>query len=304
MNRGLWLVAILSLVMSFAGCKTMDIATSAISEVGERTGTISQSQAESIRKSAVAASKSMETFTPEQEYYIGRSVGATILSNYTVLNDPGVQSYVNLLGQTIAAASDTPELFAGYHFLVLDTEEINAFATPGGHIFITHGLIGCTRTEDGLAAILAHEIAHLQLRHGMQAIEKARVTQALTVIGQEGAKTFGPGELSQLTEAFGDVVSDMANTMINKGYSRSFEYQADAAAVDILHRVGYNPLALVELLTVMDQKVKPGGDGFARTHPSPGNRIAQLNKKLPEVSRVAMASPATKRFIRNVGHLL
>ena len=95
-------------------------------------------------------------------------------------------------------ASDLPAIFGGYHFLVLNSNDINAFATPSGLVFVTRGLLRCCRDEDALAAVLAHEIGHIQLRHGMQAIEKARVTEALTTIASEGARTFGPREVAAL----------------------------------------------------------------------------------------------------------
>jgi predicted Zn-dependent protease len=200
--------------------------------------------------------------------------------------------------------SDMPELFAGYHFLVLDSDDINAFATPGGHVFITRGLIRCCRTEDALAAVLAHEIGHIQLRHGMKAIEKARMTEALSVLAQEGAKSLGSREVAQLTQAFGGVISDITNTMINNGYSRSYEYQADAASAAILKRLGYNPGALIDMLSVMAKQMKPGGSDFAKTHPSPQSRMAELRDK--GVSQTGAEPPAARkeRFVRAVGHLL
>ena len=197
-----------------------------------------------------------------------------------------------------------PELFAGYHFLVLDSDDINAFATPGGHVFITRGLIRCCRTEDELAAVVAHEIGHIQLRHGMKAIEKARMTEALSILAQEGAKSFGGAQVAQLTQAFGGVISDITNTMINKGYSRSYEYQADAAAVTLLQRMSYNPGALTQMLNVMASRIKPGGTDFAKTHPSPQNRIAEL--KDSGMMLTALEPPAVRkeRFTKAVGHLL
>jgi predicted Zn-dependent protease len=179
------------------GCATIETATTLATAVGEHAGVISHSQAESVRKSTVAVSRSLEDFTPEQEYYIGRAVGAVVLSKYPAYANTQVNQYINTLGQTLAAASNKPEIFGGYHFVVLDSDDINAFATPSGLIFVTRGLIRCCPTEDALAAILAHEIGHVQLRHGMQSIEKARVTEALTVLAQEGAKTLGSREVAQ-----------------------------------------------------------------------------------------------------------
>jgi predicted Zn-dependent protease len=285
-------------VLTVAACKTMETATTLVTAIGVGSGVISSSQGESIQRSAVAISRSVESFTPEQEYYIGRSVGAVVLSKYPAYANTQVNQYINTLGQTLAKASDLPEVFGGYHFLVLESDDINAFATPGGHIFITRGLIRCCRTEDALAAVLAHEIGHVQLRHGMQAIEKARVTEALTVLAQEGLKTYGSREVAQLTRAFSGAISDIASNMINNGYSRSFEYQADQAALVILQRIGYNPSGLIDMLAGMEQKLKPGGLDFAKTHPAPRDRIAEIQK--PDLTFTSVAPPKIRqeRFIK------
>ncbi|MBN1475038.1 MAG: M48 family metalloprotease [Syntrophaceae bacterium] len=294
------LTALISLLL-FCGCAAVETATSVATDVAVQRGTITKEQATSIRTGTTAVARSLENFTPEQEYYIGRSVGAVVLTKYKALNDAKINSYVNLLGQTLALASGTPELFAGYHFLVLDSDDINAFATPGGHIFITRGLIRCCRTEDELAAVLAHEIGHIQMRHGINAIQKARMAEALTVLAREGVKTYGDEELIKLSNSFGDVISDITTTMINNGYSRTYEYQADAAAVTILRRAGYQPGALVNMLQVMSRQIKPGGSDFAKTHPSPQARIAELG-----ISAQTAQIPNIRkdRFIKAAGHLL
>ena len=211
--------------LALTSCETMESATKLATVIGQGTGVITGTQAESIRKTATAVSRSAEEFTPEQEYYIGRSVGAVVLAKYRAYDNDQVNQYVNLLGQTLAQASDLPGIFGGYHFLVLNSDDINAFATPSGLVFVTRGLMRCCRNEDALAAVLAHEIGHIQLRHGMQAIEKARVTEALTTLAAEGAKTFGSREVAALTQTFGGTITDITNTLINNGYARSSEYR-------------------------------------------------------------------------------
>jgi predicted Zn-dependent protease len=297
-------LTMLMLLAAMTGCAAMEQATTVATVVGEATGTISRQQGESIRKSSKAVAKSLEDFTPEQEYYIGRTVGAVVLTKYGPLNDDRANTYLNTMGQTLARISDMPELFDGYHFLVLDSDDINAFATPGGHVFITRGLIRCCRTEDELAAVVAHEIGHVQLQHGMSAIKKARRTEALSVLVREGAKSFGTKEIAQLNDIFGGVITDITNTMINNGYSRSYEYQADAAALSIMKRMNYNPRALPDMLNVMAKQIKPGGTDFAKTHPSPQNRIAALKKNDQFVGETETPDVRKNRFMKAVGHLL
>lgn len=283
-------------VMTFASCVTVETAGRVATALGERTGIISSEHGESIRKSAAAVSKSLEDFTPEQEYYIGRAVAAVVLARYPAYGENRINQYINILGQTLAAASDKPEIFGGYHFLVLDSDDINAFATPGGHIFVTRGLIRCCTSEDALAAVLAHEIGHVQLRHGMESIEKARITEALTVIATEGAKTFGSGEVAQLTDSFSGMISDIVNSLINNGYSRAFEYKADQASVQLVRRVGYNPEGLIDMLKVMENRLKQGGNDFVKTHPSPKDRISEIQSHEEEFTPVSEPESRTQRF--------
>ncbi len=281
LNAWLSLAAGLALAAAGGGCATtMNQISSLGTAVGEAAGAITPEQGSSIRKSAAAVGKTFEDITPEQEYYIGRTVAATILSAYKPYANPSANEYPNVLGQTLARFSDMPETFGGYHFLVMDTEEVNAFAAPGGLIMISRGMLRCCKTEDALAAVLAHEIGHVQNRHGLQAIRKSRLTAALTTLAAEGAKSFGDKQLAELTQTFENSIADITATLMNSGYSRAFERQADRAAVEILQRSGYDPGALADMLEEMKKHLKPGGRGFAQTHPAPESRIADIRKWL------------------------
>ena len=294
---------ILAAALALSACAAVEKATTVATTVSEQAGVISPAQGKAIRTGTTAVSRSLEDFTPEQEYYIGRAVAAAVLSKYPAYANTAVNQYVNTLGQTLAAASDKPEIFAGYHFLVLDSDDINAFATPGGHIFVTRGLIRCCRTEDALAAVLAHEIGHVQLRHGMQSIEKARITEALTVLAREGATTLGSREVAQLTQTFSGAISDIVRTLIDRGYSRAFEYQADEAAAALTRQVGYNPGGLIDMLTVMDGKLKPGGLDFAKTHPAPRDRIDEVRGRGGDFPTAATPKERQDRFLKAVGRI-
>lgn len=240
--------------------------------VGGMTGGL-PGQVGSAAKAVVALGKSFEDITPEQEYYIGRAVAANIVTKYPPYPDDAFNLYLNTLGQTLAMASDRPDTFGGYHFLLLDSPEINAFAAPGGLILVTRGMVQLCGTEDALAAVLAHEIAHIQGMHGLKSIKNSRLTTAFTVIGTEAAKSYGPGQLSKLTEAFQGSITDITTTLMTSGYSRDLEQDADKGAVIILKRVGYDPGALIVMLTEMKKRLKPGGLDFAKTHPDPQDRI-------------------------------
>ncbi|MCU0598999.1 MAG: M48 family metalloprotease [Desulfobacterales bacterium] len=284
----------------FAGCESMGDMTAVGSSMAASAGLITQSQADSLNKSAYAVAKTFEDITPRQEYYIGRAIGATILTHYRPYSHQGVNRYINVLGQTLSQASDMPETYGGYHFQALDSDDINALSAPGGLIFITRGLLKCCRNEDAAAAVLAHEIGHVQFKHGLQAINKSRITDALNIIGAEGAKTFGGQELANLTAVFEDSISDISKTLINSGYSRSLEYDADKAAVTIMRRVGYDPNGLTEMLEQMKTRIKPGSADFAKTHPSPQNRLSEVQSVIGAYRPVNTTGPRQARFAREL----
>ncbi|MFH1039202.1 MAG: M48 family metalloprotease [PVC group bacterium] len=294
------LLAVLVCLAAIGGCKTLESMGELGGQVGKATGVMTDEQAESLGRASKAVAKTFADITPEQEYYIGRAVAATVLHAYPPYDDKEAIRYLNLLGQTLAAASDKPETFAGYHFLILDSDQINAFAAPGGFIFISRGMIRLCRNEDDLAAVLAHEVGHVQNQHGLKAIKSGRLTSALTILAAEGAKSFGGKELAELTEAFEGSISDITSTMMNSGYARSAEREADESAIVIVKRVGYNPNGLVEMLREMKKQLKPGGLDFAKTHPDPNDRIKDVEAIIDTYTVVAVPAPRQERFGRNL----
>jgi predicted Zn-dependent protease len=306
MTRIRWTAAaalLLLAILGGAGCATLEEAAKVGTSVAKSQRIVTDDQAKSITKVTKAVAKTFEDITPEQEHYIGRSVGAVLVNKYKPYPNGPANDYLNLLGQTLAQASDRPETFGGYHFLVLDSPEINAFAAPGGLIFVSRGMLRCCRSEDAVAAVLAHEIAHIQLRHGLQAIDKSRVTEALTTLGAEGAKSYGGQKLADLTKAFEGSINDVTSTLVNNGYSRSFEREADAAAVTILTRVGYDPNGLVAMLAEMEKNLKPGGLDFAKTHPSPRSRIDDIERQHAGGKALTEVPTRQTRFRKGLGNI-
>lgn len=225
----------------------------------------------SINKNLATVKTSL---TEEEEYYLGRGVAAMVFSKYRPLNNSALNSYVNKVGRVVASVSERPEAFNGYHFLVLDSNEVNAFAAPGGFVFITKGLLKVTPDEDALAAVLAHEVSHIVLEHGMKTITQANLTQAFLVIGKEAADTYTPGDLRILTSTFGDSVSNVFETVLGKGYSRSQEYDADEMAVKLAKSAGYNPNGLANTLQGLEKQ--KGSGGWFSTHPDASDRLEEI----------------------------
>jgi predicted Zn-dependent protease len=296
--RSLTIVISLLLIVGslLFGCKAMEVITKAGTTVGVATGTISSQQADSINKSSSAVGKAMEKLTPENEYYIGRAVAATLLQTNKPYDNPALNRYLNLLGQSLAAVSDKPETFGGYHFLAMDNDEINAFAAPGGLILVSRGLLRCCKNEDALAAVLAHEVGHIQGEHAINAIKKSRLTSVFTVLATEAGKSLAGEQVAQLTSALEGSISDITSTLVNSGYARKFEYEADAAAVTIMQRLGYNPTGLKDMLTEMGLRIKEHKSGFAKTHPDPQDRIGKIDSLIDGAGPVVSPKSRQARF--------
>ena len=277
------------------GCETVNQVVGAAADVAAAGGVITADQAESTKRVGTAVTKTFQDITPEQEYYIGRTVAATVLIGYKPKDARDLNGYVNTVGQALAQFSTKPETFGGYHFLVLDSDEINAFAAPGGLILVTRGLLKCCQTEDELAAVLAHEIGHVENLHGLRAIRTGRLNSALTILAVEAGKNLAGEQLAEVTKAFDESINDIAGTLMNSGYSRKLEYEADAAAIEILKKAGYQSGALLAMLENMEKSWDPTRHDFAATHPPPTERIVQL-KKLGVVSTKASANSRQQRF--------
>ena len=206
----------------------------------------------------------------EEEYHIGRAVAANILGQYTLWKNGGLTRYVNLVGRALALRSERPEIYGGYHFAMLDTTEANAFSAPGGIIFLTRGIVEMAADEDELAAVLAHEIQHIVAKDPLKAIKSQRMKALGTFTAGEaigsGSGAFG---------VFQDSVMDISGTLLQKGYSRGQEKDADLGALELLTATGYDPKALLDMLEKIKVVEKKKAKAFS-VHPAASKRIAYV----------------------------
>jgi predicted Zn-dependent protease len=260
-------------------CASLAGAAGMGAQIAGNLGVIDQNTAAAITQSSGAIGKAAEEITPEQEYYIGRAVGANILSSYKIYGaKPALTSYLNKICGAIVINSPKPDIYNGYHVNILDSSEINAFATSGGHIFITRGLIDSADSEDALAGVIAHEIAHIQLQHSIKAITNSRINQALMVTGISAVGVAADMDVKELTDVFNQSVGEIVNTLLNKGYSREQEYDADATALSLLTAAGYSPSGLIDMLRQLEKTQSSHTGGFNKTHPSPAERLSSAEK--------------------------
>lgn len=245
-------------------------------------------------------------YTVEEEIYLGEGIASGFLGAVKLHADEKLQRYVNRIGRWLASQSERPDL--PWTFGVIDTDTINAFAMPGGTVIVSHGLVKRLTNESELAGVLAHEIAHVLMKHQLAAIQSdagwsAAAAGAKAVasdrIGRSGGDVLGLK--TQLANAGVDLVKD---GLFLRPLDRSMEYEADRIGVVIAARGGYDPYGLVAVLTMLAQ-VKPEDSGASitfSTHPAPANRLAELEKVVPEtLERYATQPQVEGRFRQTVG---
>jgi predicted Zn-dependent protease len=213
--------------------------------------------------------------TEEQEIAIGHDAAATLLGASKPIDAAAVQDYVNKVGLWIALQSDRPGL--PWHFAVVDSDDIDAFAAPGGFVFITRGLLLHMHNEAELAGVLGHEITHVVLKHHLNALQRAAKLDLAGQAVQQGAAQEGYN--SDLDNQLMDQVSGASRTLYSKGLDKDDELDADRMGVVLAARAGYDPyglMAVLQTLAALDPK-SGSMQLLLATHPSPDDRIAALS---------------------------
>jgi predicted Zn-dependent protease len=220
------------------------------------------------------------TITEQQEISIGASYHNQILEESKIIDNKELNDYFQKLGESIAKESHRPNL--KWHFTLIDDPTFNAFATPGGYVYMYRGMLNFFNSEAELAGVIGHEIAHITARHAVRGMSTAQVTGILLGILQSNV----PG--GQLTgNAF-----NLVNVIINRGYSRKFELEADQLGEEYLRRLNYDPSAMsaflktlqysdeLEIKIAKEEEREPniGYHGIFSTHPDHEKRISALDK--------------------------
>lgn len=245
-------------------------------------------------KTVKALRRGVEEITEEEEHYIGRAVAARLLASMPAVEDEDLNAYVQAVLQSVAAASDRPELFSGWHAQVVDSPEVNAVSAPGGYVIVTTGLLRSLEDEEELAAVLAHEAAHVSERHGIKAIKASRLASAFKLLGEQAAERLSDKDHGKLTDLFGGSVDDVVNTLVSSGYSQDKEFAADRKGAEFARRAMYDPQALNRFI----ERTGSRKGGFLKTHPSAKKRLAALDEDPQErAPGYSGASARKKRFL-------
>ena len=221
-----------------------------------------QSLLDRLRQAANVV-RTMLPISAAKEGEIGRGIAATIAGRYPVSHDTALTRYVNLVGLTVASVSPRPDI--SYHYGVLETPDVNAFAAPGGYIFITRGALRLIHNEAELAGVLAHETGHVNAKHVINQIRKSdTMREVKSQLDIQGAV------LDQLVGS--------GSNMLFMGLSRDDELQADSLGLEYAAAAGYDPGGLAAFIARLSTHAGEGPlADFYATHPKPDERIERLH---------------------------
>ena len=267
-------------------------------------GTVSASWLEdSLQKLADPASKERKILSgatqvlssaKDVDYSTERTIGESLalegLQRFGMpVNNELLQQYVNLVGNAVARNSKRSTI--PYQFAVLDSRVQNAFAAPGGVIFISRALLGVLGSEAELAAVLAHEVGHVAGKHALKSTQRAQFLEGVGTITAATMK-------ADKGKKFESLIGDLQSVLFDKGLDKGMEFEADLASMETLYRTGYDPSALIGVLEKL-QKLEASSDkkgSWFSTHPPLDERIARLKGQLKKYPDYATLAKVQGRF--------
>lgn len=271
---------LLAIAASLSGCQNLD-ALEGVNIQGVDLGRLASA---GKNLSAMTEDKSVD-----EELVIGGNTAALLLKQAPLLENPGVQGYVNQVGRWVALNSERPDL--PWRFAVLNSSAVGAYAAPGGYVFITSGMLARMDSEAELAGVLAHEVAHVVRQHHLKAIKQGAGANLLSDVSRlalqvHQANAGAPGSSDPLAnQKFDSLVSNL----YTRGLDRGDEYEADAMGAVIAARSGYDPYGLATVLQGMATMKQDDATlvTFLKVHPNIGDRLTRLQPTYQYLDRVA-----------------
>jgi beta-barrel assembly-enhancing protease len=227
-------------------------------------------------------------FSKQQDVELGREVAQQVVRQVDTVNDRNLQQYISDLGQRLARQSGADDY--PYQFTLINDPSINAFALPGGPIFVHSGLIAAADNEAQVAGVLAHEIAHVALRHGTSQASKANLLEFPAALA---AAVLGQGSIGA---QLGQVGLGLGMNMLMMRYSRSAEEESDALGARLMAAAGYNPIEMARFFEKLEAEGGSRAPQFLSSHPNPGNRVKNVQAEiqtLPQANYDRAGSSAT-----------
>lgn len=217
-------------------------------------------------------------YSKEQDVQIGREAAAQVNQQYQVVQNSWLQGYIDRIGQRLATTPAAGQSGFPFSFTLLNADEINAFALPGGPTYVFSGLIKAADNEAELAGVLAHEMAHVILRHGTNQVSKATLIQ---VPAEVAGAAIGQSTLGQVVQ----LGMGVGLNGLFLSYSREAENQADALGARIMAEAGYNPIEMANFFEKLQARGGPGVPQFLSSHPNPGNRVKAVEAEIQTMPR-------------------
>lgn len=309
-------------MLLLAGCAALERAAH-----GDWAGaTVEVAKSVTTGVKALEDSKVDENYTPSEEYYIGRGTSAVVIQSYPAadMSSPKGKAqlvYMNEMGGYMREATlevtrdwrklgehnsrdekaieriNNQSLWKGLHVGLLDSNEVCAFATPGGFIWVSRGAVLLCANEDELAAIICHELGHVVLNHGIDAYREANQNQILS----SGASKALFGESGSIGSIFGNMVVGLAEQVITSGYNKDQEFEADNWGTRALAASGYDPRAMVAMLKRVQEYERLNAEKgkYLSNHPSVEARIEEVEKVLKTAKLQANPSASQGAATRN-----
>jgi len=234
----------------------------------------------------VTGRQELSVVSPEREAAQGKDAAAQVEREIGLVRDPKLTAYVDQIGARLAAHS--PRRDVAYRFFIADMPEANAFALPGGYIYMSRGLLALANTEDELAGVIGHEIGHVAARHSAQRETRAMGVGILSVLGTIAAGMAGGAEAAQMASQVGQV----AGAGLIASYGRDQERQSDQIGQDLAASAGWDPAGLGDFLLTLEREGtlragKTRNPSFLDSHPQPGERAVTARARAPGLPRGA-----------------
>jgi predicted Zn-dependent protease len=249
-----------------------------------------------ILSGATQVMSSSQDIDYKNERTIGESLALEGLQRFgNPVKKESLQTYVNQVGTAVAANSKRASI--PYQFAVLDSQVQNAFAVPGGVIFVSRALVSILDDEAELAAVLAHEVGHVSAKHALKSTQRAQFFQGVGTITSASVK-------GDKGKKFASAINDMQGVLFDKGLDKEMEFEADLAAMETTYRTGYDPSAMIRVLEKLQKLEASSTDknkkgSWFSTHPPLAERIARLQAQLQKYPDYSSLAVVKERFAKH-----
>ncbi len=254
--------------------------------LGESLGVFDKKTSRILKKS-VGAVQAFQPIGLEEEKAIGGSLALEVFHKFGgMYKNAALQTYVSLVGKSVAEVSDRPEI--DYHFAVLNTDHPNAFATPGGYVFVSVGLLRMVQNEAQLAGVLGHEIAHITRKHALETLQRSKLLSGLNGLTMAA--------MNKDEGLFDQVIDEVSNVLFTRGLDKNLEHEADKFGTEYAYRMGYHPAGLNNFIQILGKSSSQGSSIFLSTHPGPQARLQTLGRFLPRYKAVGLYPILANRY--------